>query len=415
MEEQRLVPKRRFSGYTKRWYSQKLEDIFNDIGNAFVGTATPYYVEQGHLYLQSNNVKNGKINMNEQVFINDEFYLKQKNKWLQTGDIVMVQSGHVGETAIIDETLNNSAAHALIMLRNYKIKTEPLFVNNQFQTMELIKKLKYITTGNTIKHILASDIKKFSLNFTDYEEQQKIGEFFQVLDERIINQERKIAKVKTLKSAYLIEMFPQESETVPKRRFKGFEGKWEEKRLKEIGRRFTGLSGKTKKDFGHGTAEFVTYVNVFNNAISDKKGTDKVVYDDKQTQLKYGDVLFTTSSETPDEVGMSSVWLYDKSNVYLNSFCFGFRSNINLDYYFIAFMLRANKFRKHMEILAQGISRYNISKTKVMEIEIQLPSIEEQQKIGQFFKNLDDQIATEEFKLEKLKKMKEAYLEEMFV
>src|SRR5699024_6445869 len=118
-------------------------------------------------------------------------------------------------------------------------------------------------------------------------------------------------KVKSLKDAYLTEMFPQEGENIPKRRFKGFQDEWKEIDLGSVGSTFTGLSGKTKKDFGHGSAEFVTYVNVFNNTVSDIYNTEKVIYDKKETELKYGDILFTTSSETPDEVGMSSVWLND--------------------------------------------------------------------------------------------------------
>ena len=79
------------------WEQRKLEEIYSSIGNAFVGTATPYYVENGHFYLESNNVKNGQINHNSEIFINDEFYEKQQDKWLhiiqelenQDVDIVM--------------------------------------------------------------------------------------------------------------------------------------------------------------------------------------------------------------------------------------------------------------------------------------------------------------------------------------
>jgi len=415
MGENKLIPMRRFKEYSKVWHMFSLDEVYKNIKNAFVGTATPYYVESGHFYLQSNNVKNGKINKNVKVYINNEFYKKQENNWLRTGDIVMVQSGHIGHTAVIEENLDKTVAHALIMFQGKKEKLDSNFLNNQFQTKDMKQKLEKMAIGNTIKHILSSDMKKFNVYLTTLSEQQKIGEFFKVLDERIANQERKIAKVKDLKLAYLTEMFPQEGETVPKRRFKGFEGKWREVDLGSIGNTFSGLSGKTKKDFGHGTAEFVTYINVFNNTMSDINNTEKVVYDDKETQLKYGDILFTTSSETPDEVGMSSVWLDKRPNVYLNSFCFGFRTNINIDYYFVGYLLRANEFRRKIEILAQGISRYNISKSKVMELKVNLPTIREQQKIGEFFKNFDNQIETEEKKLDKLQKMKEAYLEEMFV
>lgn len=167
------------------WEQRKLSDIYDAIGNAFVGTATPYYVEHGHFYLESNNVKEGQINHNTEVFINDEFYEKQKDKWLHTGDIVMVQSGHVGHAAVISEELDNSAAHALIMFRKSKIKYEPYFLNYYYQTIKFKKKIEEITTGNTIKHILASDMQEFVVDFTNFEEQKKIGDYFRNLDNLI--------------------------------------------------------------------------------------------------------------------------------------------------------------------------------------------------------------------------------------
>lgn len=157
-----------------------------------------------------------------------------------------------------------------------------------------------------------------------------------------------------------------------------------------MGNTFTGLSGKTKEDFGHGDAKFVTYVNVFGNVISDPNDVQSVEIDDKQNQVKYGDVFFTTSSETPEEVGMSSVWLENTENVYLNSFCFGYRPTVEFDLYYLAFMLRSPEIRKKFMFLAQGISRYNISKNKVMEMNVPVPELNEQRKVGTFFRNLDN-------------------------
>ena len=162
----------------------------------------------------------------------------------------------------------------------------------------------------------------------------------------------------------------------------------------EVGKTFTGLSGKTKEDFGHGDAYFVTYMNVYSNPISDLNMVENVEIDTKQQEVKKGDVFFTTSSETPEEVGMSSVWLGDERHIYLNSFCFGFRPTGNMfNPYYLAYLLRSNNIRNKMMILAQGISRYNISKNKVMKLDITIPNIREQQKIGEFFKQLDSLIA----------------------
>lgn len=208
----------------------------------------------------------------------------------------------------------------------------------------------------------------------------------------------------------------EQSTLVPQRRFKEFKSTqaWEQFELKNMGKTFTGLSGKTKDDFGHGSAEFVTYMNVFSNPISDTTMTENVEIDLKQNKLEYGDVLFTVSSETPQEVGMSSVWLSNRPNVYLNSFCFGYRPTVNVSYLFLAYLFRSDTVRKKMMLLAQGISRYNISKNKVMELQVELPNISEQEKIGSFFKRLDYTISLQQRKLEKIKALKAAYLSEMF-
>ena len=159
-----------------------------------------------------------------------------------------------------------------------------------------------------------------------------------------------------------------------------------------MGQTYTGLSGKTKDDFGHGQARFVTYMNVFSNPISNPEMTEPIEIDPKQNEVEVGDVFFTTSSETPEEVGMSSILLEKRGKTYLNSFCFGFRPSEKIDSYYLAYMLRSDSARAKIILLAQGISRYNISKNKVMEIAVSLPSLDEQKMIGQYFSQLDNLI-----------------------
>ena len=206
----------------------------------------------------------------------------------------------------------------------------------------------------------------------------------------------------------------KEKRSVPKLRFPGFTEDWEQCKLGSIGSTYTGLSGKTKEDFGHGEAQYITYLNVFQNTISDTTMTDKVEIDTTQNEVKYGDVLFTTSSETPEEVGMSSVWLSDTPNIYLNSFCFGFRPNQKIDPYFLGYSLRAPYMRDKIKILAQGISRYNISKNKVMELEISMPNNEEQKLLGTFLQHIDLIITLHQRKLEHLNLKKKALLQKLF-
>ena len=182
---------------------------------------------------------------------------------------------------------------------------------------------------------------------------------------------------------------------------------WEQRKLGKLGNTFSGLNGKTRDDFGHGNSRFVTYMNVFSNPISNPRMVESVEIeeDEKQTEIQYGDVFFTTSSETPQEVGMSSIWLENVKNTYLNSFCFGYRLTADLDAYYLAFLLRSELIRKKFWILAQGISRYNISKEKVMNIEIPIPKLEEQKKIGKTFLLVDNLITLHQRKLNTLKRI----------
>lgn len=206
----------------------------------------------------------------------------------------------------------------------------------------------------------------------------------------------------------------QEKARVPAIRFAGFTDAWEQRELGEVGFTYTGLAGKTKEDFGHGSGRFVTYMNVFTNPVSDSTTVEPIEIDNSQNEVRFGDVFFTTSSETPEEVGMSSIWLENSENTYLNSFCFGFRPTERFDPYYLAYMLRSKDVRKKITFLAQGISRYNISKSKMMDIEIPVPKEGEQRLLGAFFRHLDHLITLHQRKYSRLCNVKKSMLEKMF-
>ena len=205
-----------------------------------------------------------------------------------------------------------------------------------------------------------------------------------------------------------------ENKNIPQIRFNGFDESWEVKKLGEIGFTYSGLFGKSKIDFGHGEGKYITYMNIFSNPITNVDITAPIEIDINQNEVEFGDVFFTTSSETPEEVGMTSVWLGSGKNTYLNSFCFGYRLTEELDSYFIAYLLRSFNTRKKITYLAQGISRYNISKNKVMQICISRPKISEQYHIGSYFQNLDKLITLQQQKHDKLVTLKKAMLDKMF-
>ena len=162
----------------------------------------------------------------------------------------------------------------------------------------------------------------------------------------------------------------------------------EYKKIGEIGVLFGGLTGKSKEDFKNGNAKFITYRNKYTKPSLDLNIQDKVkiLDDEKQHIVRYGDILFTGSSETPDECGMSSVvTVQTNEDLYLNSFCFGLRLH-NLEEYnlhFLKHLLRSNDVRGQIKQTASGVTRYNISKKRFVNISIPVPPIEVQTKIAE--------------------------------
>ena len=414
MEKSRK-PKIRFKGFTDDWEQRKLSDIYQNIGNAFVGTATPYYVEQGHFYLESNNIKNGQINHNSEVFINNDFYERQKDKWLHTGDMVMVQSGHVGHAAVIPEKLDNSAAHALIMFRNAKVEIEPYLLNYQYQTSNLKKKIDNITTGNTIKHILASDMKQFTVDIPSIGEQQLVANYFIQLDELITLHQRKLDKLINVKKSMLEKMFPKQGSTVPEIRFSGFTNDWEQRKVTELGKIYIGLvTSMTKHYTNEGT------LLIRNSDIKDGRfefGENPIYLENTFAQEnesrmhQIGDVITVHTGD----VGTSAVITENEAK------SIGFATIVTrpdpqtIDPNYLCTFLNTDKHKKLAVAISTGDGRTNYNLGDYYELVVPVPLIREQQKISSFIQNLNNLITLHQCELEKLQNIKKSMLEKMFV
>ena len=413
MTKEKGIPQIRFSGFTDTWEQRELR------------TAATFSKGSGY---SKNDLKEngtpiilyGRLYTKYETVISevDTFVDVQPNSVYSTGHEVIVPAS--GETAEDISRASFVAKSGILLGGDLNIIVPDDYINPVFLALTISngnqqKELSKRAQGKSVVHIHNSDLENVVLLYPKYEEQEKIGEYFSKLDTLITLHQRKYDKLTKVKKAMLEKMFPKNGSLYPEIRFKGFTDAWEQRKLGDMGRTYTGLSGKTKDDFGHGQAQFVTYMNVFSNPICNSEMTEPIEIDSKQNEVEIGDVFFTTSSETPEEVGMSSVLLKKQGKTYLNSFCFGFRPSEKIDSYYLAYMLRSEAIREKIILLAQGISRYNISKNKVMEIAVSLPSLDEQAQIGQYFTHLDRLITLHQRKLEKLKNIKKACLEKMFV
>lgn len=384
------VPQIRFTGHSDAWVQRKLGEMFDyERPDKYIVDSDDYDVTGTPVLTANKSFILGYTH-------EDHLYDK-------------------GDSIIFDDfTLDNKYVDFPYKVKSSAIKIlTPTEGTNLRFAYELLNHTHIDQEGHARHYISIVQPKKVLVPAQG--EQDKIAALFERMDNLIAANQRKLDLLKEQKKGYLQKMFPKNGAKVPELRFAGFADAWEQRKLGELGSTFTGLTGKTKEDFGHGDAKFVTYMNVFQNAVASLEQLDSVEIDPKQNEVKKGDVFFTTSSETPEEVGMSSVWKYNYDNVYLNSFTFGYRPNIEFDLDYLAAMLRSTTVRKKITFLAQGISRYNISKTKMMDIEVPVPSLEEQAKIGAFLSNVEQTITLHQRKLDLLKEQKKGFLQKMFV
>lgn len=401
------MPGLRFRGFYDAWEQRKLSDLTERVTrkNKNNESSRPLTI----------SAQNGLIDQND--FFGKQIASRDVSGYflVKNGEFAYNKSYSNGYPWGVIKRLDN---YDMGVLSTLYIVFRPINISSQFLVYyydtsiwhkEIAKNAAEGARNHGLLNITPVDFFGTSLVIPNsIEEQQKIGLLFKQLDNLITQNEHKLDLLKQLKQAYLQQIFSQEL------RFAGFNDTWEQRKLGKIGNTFNGLTGKTKEDFGHGDAKFVTYLNVFQNELATLKQLDSVEIDERQNQVQKGDVFFTTSSETPEEVGMSSVWTYDIKNIYLNSFTFGYRPTMELDLEYLATMLRSPSVRKKITFLAQGISRYNISKSKMMKIEVPIPNIFEQENIGSLFKQLDNLITLNQQKVNLLKKQKQAYLQKMF-
>jgi len=279
-----------------------------------------------------------------------------------------------------------------------------------------IFRLEGYNAGSTVPTLNRNDVHLVKKRIPNLPEQKKIASFLTAVDERIQLLQKKKAKLEEYKKGVMQKLFSQEI------RFKDENGNdfpdWEEKRLGEIGMTFNGLTGKTKVDFGEGIP-YVQYMQIFSNSKINVQefGLVKIGENENQSKVQYGDVFFTTSSETPNEIGTASVMLEEVGDVYLNSFCFGFRPNslTELVPKFSRYLFRSELFRREIIKLAQGSTRFNMSKVELMKLRVLLPKEDEQVKIADFLTSLDDSIESIGVEIDGSIEYKKGLLQKMFV
>ena len=399
------VPELRFPGFTDDWEERKLGE-FSDVRD---GThASPKYVSQGHPMVTSKNLTHSGLDMTDVSFLTDEDFNEiNKRSKVSIGDILFGMIGTIGNPVIVDRDDFAIKNVALI-----KEKTSNPITNKwllqYLKSPSFNRFIQKENAGGTQKFIALGLIRDMKLRVPEFDEQQKIGSFFKQLDDTIVLHQRKLDLLKEQKKGYLQKMFPKNGAKVPELRFKGFTGDWEERKLGELVEQIIREVPKPNKPYYRMSVR------------SHAKGTFKQFVDNPENVAM--DKLFVVKK---DDLVVNITFAWEHAIAVVNEENDGllvshrfptYRADGKSDIEFLHHVVSKENFRRKLEFISPGGAGRNrvLNKKDFLKLKIFVPKIEEQQKIGSFFKQLDNTIALHQRKLDLLKEQKKGFLQKMF-
>lgn len=288
--------------------------------------------------------------------------------------------------------------------RDNKNKTVIGFKGYAFSSSAFHNQIRRIAQGTKIYSISTKNFSECFIGIPSKVEQTKIATLLRLIDERIATQNKIIEKLESLIKGLNDSLYKRYDDSI-------------RTTFAKLGYSYSGLSGKSAEDFGTGKP-FITYLNVYSNNVVNENDYQyvRIGEGEKQNVVQYGDVLFTLSSETPEEVGIGTVYL-GHDEVYLNSFCFGIHIVNEKQAYppYLSYYVSSTPFRKFIYPFAQGSTRFNLCKADFERASITLPSLDNQKRIYSVLNSITMKISIEKAMLEQYVTQKQHLLRQMFI
>lgn len=422
-DNKKYIPTLRFPEFQNdgEWTTKLIKDIANTFSGGTPTVGNSNYYGGGIPFIRSGEIAKSATDL----FITELGLSASSAKMVEEGTILYALYGATsGEVAIskIRGAINQAVLAIIPKSRKYVVNYIYYFLKHQ--KAQILSKYLQGGQGNLSGAIIDNLSIVFPCDCNgniSAVEQKKIADCFVSIDKEIDVTKRKLEQLKEHKKGLMQKLFPAKGKTLPELRFPEFknDGEWVINQLGTIGDTYGGLSGKSAEDFGIGKP-FVTYKQVFNSQGIDVAECQlvKIADNEKQNNLQYRDVLVTMSSETPEDVGYTAV--VTNKNIpecYLNSFCFIYRlfEDEPIDANFLIYLFSSDVYRTSVVRIAQGITRFNISKTKFKEIELAIPENEdEQRKIAETLSTIDKQIAEYNKKIKTLELHKKGLMQQLF-
>ena len=370
--------------------------------------------ENGPLLLSAKNIKNGKIICDEtDRRISEEEYEKiHTNFSLEVGDVLLTIVGSIGETAILKDCSSITFQRSVAFLRPTGTITSD-FLYSEIQTQKFQNELDSRKSTSAQPGIYLGDLSEVPIVFTtNLDEQTKIGDYFNNLDHLITLHQQKITLLTKLKKAMLEKMFPKKGTVIPEFRFNGFANAWEQRKLGELAEIVGGGTPSTSvESYWDGDIDWYAPAEIGEQIYlksSQRKITEEGLNKSSAKVLPVGTVLFTSRAG----IGKTAILLKEGCT---NQ---GFQSIVpnknKLDSYFI--FTRSEELKRYGETVGAGSTFVEVSGKQMANMELMMPTtMDEQQKIGEYLSNLDNLITLHQRKIDKIKNMKKAMLDQMFI
>lgn len=422
-QEKKYIPELRFPEFKNDggWILETIGTIADTFSGGTPTVGNREYYGGDIPFIRSGEISNDKT----ELFITESGLSNSSAKMVDKGTILYAMYGATsGEVAISKISGAINQAILAIIPKSQEYNTRYIYHYLKHNKQYILGKYLQGGQGNLSANIINNLPIYFpcdSEGKVSIKEQQKIADCLSSLDEYINVTKQKVDQLKEHKKGLMQRLFPAKGKTTPEFRFPGCcdTKEWDNSSLGAIGDTFGGLSGKSSDDFGSGRP-FVTYKQVFDFSEVSIKDCSlvRIVESESQNKLEYGDVLVTMSSETPEEIGYTSV-VTDKdiSECYLNSFCFIYRifDKDSFDPRFLIYLFNCDTYRSSVIRIAQGITRYNISKTQFKDIMLSYPKDKsEQRAIAEVLYSADIQINKYVQKVNELETQKKGLRQQLF-
>ena len=416
------VPKRRFKEFLNagEWKERKLSELATM--NARIGwqnLRTSEFLDSGdYLLITGTDFDNGRVKYSTCHYVEKKRFDQDTKIQLSTGSILITKDGTLGKVALVEELPKPATLNAGVF--NVRVKDDTvLSYKYLYHYLKAPFLMKYVTanaTGGTIKHLNQSILVDFPIPITEKPEQDRITKLLDSLESSITLHQRKLDKLQATKKALLQEMFPEEGQNKPKRRFKGFTDAWEQRKLGDCMNSFAyGLNAAAKDyDSMHKYIRITDIDDETHNFIQSNLTSPDIDFnmDVSDYKLNVGDIVF---ARTGASVGKTYLYNPNDGDLYYAGFLIRGTVKEDCDAGFIYQNTLTKEYDSFIRITSQRSGQPGVNSKEYATFRINIPCKDEQEKISKVLHSLDELFTLHQRKLDKLKNLKQAYLNEMFV